>query len=344
MSILSSVPGALSVVITLINQAYIAVVAAIWYYVVYFGLSPDYSYPLGLEHRSSFTSFYAFLFGNVYISVGALIVLAGSFLLIVNNSMGRIQVPNALIYRILFSLVLSYFSLQICVLIMGFFKSLFLEVWNIGGLNWYSLFSVTNSIGQIRMSYGQDPFFSVMEFLLLSAYFVGTGALLALLEVRQALLIFLLLTLPLFSLFTIIRGFEEYALKFWKLFVEINALPFFVLVILFNIHLFPGDFLLQIAFISLACASPYLIVTANSILSSGATRMMAPNDLFSSGVSSPVGAVRKASGLLTSEFLTKGTSGPVSADSMKEGNLRNGGWSGDDFSYRRFGGDNGENY
>lgn len=291
MSLLSTLPGTLSLIITLINQAYLAIIAAIWYYVVYFGLSPSYSFPVYLQNDGSFIAFFSALYNNIYLTLAGLMLLIGSSVLIASNSLGKIHFPSSLLYRTLFALILSYFSFQISILIMRFFLDLFLQLWNYNSMNWFSLFSVTNSVKQIRMSYSENPFFAVMEFLLLSLYFSGTGALLAILELRQALVIFLMLTLPMFSLFFMIKGLDYLAVKFWKLFVEINALPFFILLILFNVHFFPGNFLLQAAFIILAATSPYLIVTSNSILSSGATSLMNPGEFLGTAVANPATSI-----------------------------------------------------
>ncbi|HKJ96949.1 MAG TPA: hypothetical protein VJ944_04330, partial [Thermoplasmataceae archaeon] len=112
------------------------------------------------------------------------------------------------------------------------------------------------------------------------------------------------------------------AVKFWKLFIEINALPFFILIILYNAHIFYGNFLLQAAFIILAASSPYLLVTASSILSSSATSLMNTGDFLGSSVSGPAGAIGKfASGSVKNSvgdvFGTAGKSGTFASRAKK---------------------------
>lgn len=341
----TSVTGALSVIISLANQAYISLIAIIWYYVIHFGLSPSYAYPTDIQNNTGFMSFYDALFSRVYVSVGGLIILIASFSLVASNSIGRLQIPSTLLYRIIFALSLSFFSFQICMLILRVFESLFLEMWDYGTVNWLSLFSVTGTVSQLKDSYHTSPYFEVMKFLLLTVYFTGTGALLAVLEIRQALTIFLIITLPLFSLFFVMKGLDDWAVKFWKMFVELSVLPFFVLIILYNVHFFHQDFLLQAAFILLAASSPYLLVTGGSILSSGASGKLSNAGLFNSEISSPIGAA----GVVGKHF----SSSPGGSLSSFVSNRRFGknlpvrGGRGLDFSnyensdlgYRRFGGD-----
>lgn len=339
MSALASLPGALSAVISLANQAYLAVIAAIWYYAMHFGLTPQYSFPLGLGNKPSFTTFYDEIFGGVYVELVGVAILIGAFILLASNSMGRISAPSSFLYRVMFSVSLSFFSFQLCIFIMKFFRALFLQVWDLPDINWLSLFSVTNSVGQIRASFGQDPFFEVMEFLLLSSYFIGSGALLAILEIRQAILIFLILTLPIFSMFFMVKGLDGIAMKFWKLFLEINALPFFIVIIIYAVHLFPSNFLLQIALIFLAAATPYMLVTASNVLSSGASSMMQSGELFKSPLSNPVetlyGSVSQVTGTLGGGS-SKGITGPVDASN---GGVNMNSFSARDLEYRKYGGE-----
>lgn len=339
MSILTSLPGSASFLITLLDQAYLSVIAVIWYYVISYGLAPKYAFPVEVGNNQSFMSFYSFLFSNIYVAAAGLFILAGAFAIVATNSLGKTRLPSSFIYRAAFSITLSFFSLQITFLVMKLFLVLFLQVWNYGNTDWYSLFSVSGSMAQIRASFSQDPFFKVMEFLILSVLFAGTGALMAILEIRQAMLIFMILTLPLFSLFFTMRGLDNLAIKFWKLFIEINALPFFILIILYSIHFFPNDFPLQIGFIIFAASSPYLLTTISSALTSRASSLMNPGE-YMGKLSNPS---RFATNLLGSKI-----SGGGASDSFTGSGKYGGGMRGKslaemvelkDFEYRKFGGD-----
>lgn len=342
----TSVVGALSVLISLANQAYVSLIAIIWYYVVHFGLSPKYAYPTGIENNAGFMAFYHSLFNRVYISIGGLLALIASFALVASNSIGRQQLPSTLLYRLIFAISLSFFSFQISMLILRFFESVFLEMWNYGTINWLSLFSVTGTVSQLKTSYHSSPYFEVMKFLLLTVYFTGTGSLLAVLEIRQALTIFLVLTMPLFSLLFVIKGLDSWAVKFWKLLIELSALPFFILIILYNIHFFYHNFLLQAAFLLLAASSPYLMVSGGSLLSSGANSMLSNNRLFNSEANSPIGiaSVAKKPLSMTSENSHAAVSpGRGFKGELPLGRVKRIGFSNQDNSdigYRRFGGNN----
>ena len=344
MSLISNIPGTASFIITLLDQAYLSIIAAIWYYVIYYGLAPKYAFPLGIGNNSSFLSFYGFLSDSIYVTVAGLLILGGSLAVIASNSFGKVQFPSSFIYRAVFSITLSFFSLQISFLVMRLFLALFLQVWGYGGMNWYSLFSVSGLISQIKMSFAQSPFLKAIEFLVLSVLFTGTGALLAVLEIRQAILIFQVLTLTLYSLFFVMRGLDSIAMKFWKLFFEVNALPFFILLILFNVHLFPNDFPLQVGFITLAATSPYLLLSASSAITSRATGIMSPGGIVGKAVQNPgQSAVSLARGQMFGGNFNRGGIGMASNQvvdtrgrPMSEiAQMR-------DFEYRKFGGDSNE--
>lgn len=338
MSLISSLPGAVSFLVTLLDQAYLSVIATIWYYVVHYGLTPRYSYPTGIGGNQSFLSFYGFLVDNVYVTVAGLLVLTGAFVVVASNSIGKTQLPSSFIYRTAFAITLSFFSLQISILVMKLSLALFLQVWDHGNFDWYSLFSVTGSVDQIKSSFSQDPFFKVIEFLILSVLFAGSGALLAILEVRQAMMLFLMLTLPLFSLFFTLKGLDNLAIKFWKLFIELNFLPFFILIILFTIHFFPNDFPLQIGTIIFAATSPYLLVTVSSSLTSRATALMNPGE-FMGKASNPM---RAAGNLAKSHIPGISGMGQINAQTTPRDGFRGKSLMEiaemKDFEYRRFGG------
>lgn len=310
------ISGTLSFIISLINQAYISITAVIWYYVIYYGLNPTYSFPVGIASNEDFLSFYNALFNNVYIALAGLIMVAGSLYLVISNSLGKIQLPSSFLYRAIFSVTVSYFSFDISIMVLKLARIIFLQVWNYGNVDWYSLFSITGSVQQLRLSFSTNPYFEAMEFLFLSIFFSATGALLAVLEVRQALVIFLVLTLPLFSLFFTFRGMDRLAVKFWKLFVEINTLPFFVAVILYTIHIFPNDFLLQAGLLVLAATSPYLLVSASSILSFRGMSLMTPEGFRSSFAASPMQAASKIS-----RFANHGSGAGISGSRVSEGRV-----------------------
>ncbi len=342
MSLISSLPGTLSLLLSLLNQAYLSVISVIWYYTVHFGLNPAYSYPISLSNNHGFMNFYYALFGSIYVQAGGLAMLAAAFGLIATNSFGRIQTPTSILYRAFFAVALSFFSFQICIFVMKFFQFVFLQVWGYGALDWGSLFSVTGTVTQLKASYSMNPFFEVMEFLFLSTFFAGTGALLAVLEIRQALVIFLVLTLPLFSMFFVLRGMDKWALRFWKMFFELNALPFFILIILYNISLFPNDFLLQAAFLLLAASSPYLLVSGGSILSSGAAGIISQGEFFGSDVANPLAVTGKAASATFGQFSQNMNGGARDFSSSLKFGRNTGGIFDEslkrDFNYRRFSG------
>lgn len=322
MSFAPSLTGMLSGLVSLANAAYISLIGVIWFYIVDYGLSPAYSYPTGISGNYGFMSFYHMLFGSIYLETAGIAVLAASLVFIASNSLGRIHMPASLAYRTLFGFSLSFFSFRICLLTLHFALIFFMKVWNYDSFNWYSLISVSGTVKQIHGSHDQNPFFGVMEFLLLSVYFAATGSILAILEIREAMIIFLMLTLPLFSILFVVRGMENMAIRLWKTFLELTFLPFFMLIILFSIHIFAADFALQIGFMLLAAVSPYLLVTGGSMFGSRAVSMLSGGGLFGTLSSSPASWIGNS---VEKAFMSGG--GSMSQSDIPEG---------EENTYRRF--------
>lgn len=256
----------MSGLISIVDASYISIISVLWYYCVYYGLNPKYSFLMIPNSGPTYIEFYNSLYNNIFIKVIQIVVLLFSLSIVVANSIGHIVSPVRSTLRFLTALTISVFSFEIArfVIFLSFLPFNF--IWTGGHINWYNLFSVTNEVKQIQSSFtGGNPINQLIDFLFLSGYFLSTLMLLSMLEIRQALILFLVIVLPFFSILMSFKSTEKIAVMAWKLLIEISIIPFFVLVVLYLSHLVIANFLLQLAFLSLASILPLLLVSNASI-------------------------------------------------------------------------------
>ncbi len=248
-------------ILSFFNGAYIASASLLWDIVVKYGLSPHYAYLMLIQGNSGIGLFYTFLTSRIYIFGAGLTIIALSVYMLASNSLGKGMTLEISLVRYMLALTVSLFSLQICRVILSAAFTAFSVIWYGSGTEWYSLLSVLNYGQQVQGVTGSAS--SILTFLFLSALFFSIIALMGTLELRQAILIFLMLVLPAFSLFFAFQKTEKYAASMWKMFAELSFLPFFVLVVLEAMSYFQSDFILQLAFLFLSSALP-LILMSNS--------------------------------------------------------------------------------
>lgn len=274
-------------------------------------------------------SLYNDLYSSIFIKIIQITVLLFSISIIAINSLGYPVSPIRGLYRIATALTISVFSLEIAQLIIFLSYELFNFLWSGQNIDWYNLFSVTNEVKQIQSSFSMgNSGNQVIDFLFLSGYFLSTLSLLAMLEIRQALILFLVIVLPFFSIMISFKSTERFAIMGWKLLIQISVIPFFVLIVLSISHLIIANFLLQLALLSLASIIPLLFVSSPSIFQTGALSSIAGalslesigNRIigYSSGASNVLGGADSSSG---KEFRRspsisrnlKGSSGPITS-------------------------------
>ncbi|MCL4307631.1 MAG: hypothetical protein M1138_01700 [Candidatus Thermoplasmatota archaeon] len=233
----------------------------LWNVVVTYGLAPKYAYEMLIEGNTGILQFYGFLTSSIYVYAAGLAIIILSIYMLVSNSLGSPTSPANLMIRYLLALTVSLFSIQICRVILSASFAAFSVVWNGSGTDWYNLTGILDYGSQVQGPAGSAS--SIITFLFLSALFFSIIALLGTLEIRQAILIFMILVLPLFSIMFAFQKTEKYAVAMWKMFAELSILPFFVLVVLEAMSFFQGDFPLQLALLFLSSALP-LILMSNS--------------------------------------------------------------------------------
>ncbi|OWP55311.1 MAG: hypothetical protein B2I17_09940 [Thermoplasmatales archaeon B_DKE] len=265
LSLLSDIPKILAVIIYLADEAYIGVIGGFWYFLVKFGLEPSYAFPI-LTKDSSFMSFYYFMFNSIYFEIAAFVIVAASIYVLFSSSFGKNSGFGELGIRFSISVIVFMGSLEISQFIVQASYYVYGILWGYGNINWYSLLSVTNISSNISIPLSQiGASNALIEFFLLSWLFIATFTLLGMLIIRQAIIIFLTILLPVFSLLLMTKDSSKVAIKLWLLFIESAVLPTFVIILLILVHIFYGDFILQIGFLTLASLVPTLIMSNSMI-------------------------------------------------------------------------------
>ena len=265
LSILSDIPKLISIIVYLADEAYVGLIGGFWYFLVKYGLQPSYAFPL-LGQNSSFMGFYYYLLNNLYFEVAAFAMVAVSIFIMFSSSIGGNMGLGEFGLRFSASVVIFIGSVGISQFIVQVSYYAYSILWGYDSINWFSLLSVTNISSNISIPLAQvGSSNALIEFFLLSWLFVATFAMLGMLIVRQAIIIFLTLMLPVFSIFIITRESSKIAIKLWILFVESAVLPLFVVILLVLVHIFYGDFILQIGFLTLASLIPTLIMSNSMI-------------------------------------------------------------------------------
>lgn len=265
--------------IAIINSAYLALVSLFWYYCVKYGLSPTYAFYIIIDPPSRFLDLYYFILNSTYSTVLELALVAGTVFLIAKNSLGIGSGVLNLLVRFSISFLLAAFSYDIAKIILELTSFVYSYLWNYGHIDWYNIFSSLNSINWAGIQgIGNSQHGTILEFLFLSGYFISTLALLGTLMIREALLFFLILILPIFSVLVIFGSTQELAINMWRFFIEGSVLPIFIMIALIAANIFSGYYLLQLAFLSIASSMPILINGGLKIFNSTSlSTTLAPN-------------------------------------------------------------------
>ncbi|WP_393970646.1 hypothetical protein OXIME_000871 [Oxyplasma meridianum] len=260
---LSEAEGLISAVLTVIEDALSPLISLFWYYAVYYGLNPHYSF--GIFKIAGISGLYNTLLGNFYIPIISLILILSSFVYVVRNSLLEPTSSGKFIVRLAVSVSVGILAYQISLAVLDISRSIFLVLWN-GNVNWYALMISINIPSQITQNISGNNLGSLLlNLVFYSGYFAVTMALLGMLALRQALILFFMVTLPVFTVLSAVPGMEKTAINFWKFFIGLCVLPFFVLIPIYISTLFPNDFILRLALISLAAMMPILLLSQSPI-------------------------------------------------------------------------------
>lgn len=249
--------------LTVIDDALSPLISLFWYYAVYYGLNPTYSF--GIFKMAGISGLYNSLLGSVYIPVISLILIGSSLVYLIRNSILKPDSPGRFVIRLVMSISVGILSYQVSIAVLDISRSIFLVLWN-GNVNWYGILLNVNIPSMVSSNLSGNNLGSLLlNLVFYSGYFAVIMALLGMLALRQALILFFIVTLPVFTILSAIPGMEKFAITIWKFFIGLSVLPFFVLIPIYISTLFPNDFILRLGLLSLAAMMPVLLLNQSPI-------------------------------------------------------------------------------
>ncbi len=254
----------LSIIFRTVESALFSSAGGLWYVTVKYGLSPGYAY-LGSELSAhGYLRIYNFFFNTFVSEIVYLVMILAALYLLFRNSVGEPAPSIPTLARLFFSFSLAIFAFTVCIDLMRYTDSIYTYTWNGLDTDWYALMPLGSSSNATGI---QDlGSTTVISLLFITSYFVATGSLLSMLEIRQAIILVLMVILPVSSLLLALPFTEKIAAGMWKLFAEMTVVPFIVLICIAIAESVHGDPLLQIALILLASGSPFLLHNGSRIL------------------------------------------------------------------------------
>ncbi len=220
----------------------------LWHLMVNYGLNPEYSYTQFINGNLSFTSFYNYLFYNIYSEVILILITAAAIVMLAYNSFIKPYPATKLLIKIFAAIVLFESSYRISM----FFINISLVFYN----NIYSLKTSWNGLEFSGLSFSN----SLISILFTGTFVMAIMLLFGVLIIRQALILFFILFMPVASLLLIIPGSGKQILKLYRIFFELAFFPFFTIIILYLIGIFNNPFL-EIGLIYVAATAPLFFVT-----------------------------------------------------------------------------------
>ncbi|PYB68592.1 hypothetical protein DMB44_03015 [Thermoplasma sp. Kam2015] len=242
-------------VIRSIVALYLTLLTPLWHLIVYYGLNPENSYGVILKPGPTYYSMYSFILNTAYS-----IILPASIVLFSIIIALRAFLMNFRLTHILMNLLIPFLSLALSFKILMYMalasEYIFDYLWSYGNVNWYSLFSITQIL---NFSTNDSSSSMALVFLYLTSYFLAMSSLLAELIFREAAELLLIAVIPIFSSIAFIRRTQEYLVRIFSSFIELNLLPIPVIIDLHLAFIFSADPILQLGFFMLAPVLPSLI-------------------------------------------------------------------------------------
>ncbi len=257
------VSSVISGIISSIISIYISILDPLWIYTVKFGLDPANAYGIFLNPPAGYIQFYDFLFQNIMVGIASLAILAFALLFLYESVFYGVSYYGKL-FRIFFSLFLSYFSLKISYIIIYAGLAVYSTVWNVDPGSWYSLFSITGILSEISGT-GYGNILNLLDFLFLTTYFISISSLLFILLLREAAIALIIVIMPIFSALVVFDAGKKILARLYALLIEFSIFPVFILIDLYLIHIFAGMFAMQLALLALAPAVPALLFPETAI-------------------------------------------------------------------------------
>jgi hypothetical protein len=257
----------------LLNMARPSIII-LWQITVRYGLNPKYSYLQFINPGTPFLNFYNYLFNSIYTyMIMAIITLAAASAL-VYNSFVKPYPSIRLIMRIFVAIFLFEASYRISIILLKLSYAFYIPIYDLKP-SWSNIEISGLSLKNTLISILFNGSFALAIFMLFG-----------ILIVRQALIIFFIILLPVASLMFIIPGSEKHVIRFFRIFFEIAFFPFFTIIIVYIIGITNNPFM-EIGLIYVAGMAPVFFVTEIYRFFQGAMNFM-DTDSVLTGMSVPL--------------------------------------------------------
>lgn len=253
----------------LVDQLYKSLIGIIWYACVYYGLNPHYVFLLPFLENNGYTSITSALFNGFFFQFSVLILLFVSLGTLILNTYSKPGSSYSFLFKWIVAVLIGAFSFFAITWLMSELGTVYGAVFHSAGFNWYNFLNFS-SYSPISTETGpQSGTLGILiEIFALTGYFVSVTSLLAILMLRQALMLFAIVLIPFATILGSTSKGKRFSSIFWEIIIEMSAYPFLVLLSLYLAHIFALDVPLQLAFLFLPTIIPGLLfATGNSFLS-----------------------------------------------------------------------------
>lgn len=253
----------------LLDQVYKSLIGILWYACIYYGLSPHFTFLLPFLTNSSYTSLAGSIFNGFYFQFSVLILLLASLGMLALNSFSKPGSAYTFVMKWTVAVLIGGVSFFVISWLMSMLGMVYGTVFDSASFNWYNFLDFSSYSALVNSTNATSSSLGVLiEIFALTGYFVSVVSLLAILMVRQALMLFAIVLVP----FATVLGSTSKGRKFssiiWEIIVEMSVYPFLVLLCLYLAHIFAWDVPLQLAFLFLPTIIPGLLfATGNNFLS-----------------------------------------------------------------------------
>ncbi|KPV43139.1 hypothetical protein SE19_09080 [Acidiplasma aeolicum] len=224
-------------------------VTASWDILVKYGLSPYYSYTQFFNQNKGFMGFYNILISNIYIYVFSTAVIISALILFIKSSFDLNPDFRRYMVKAFSAFLLFWNSYYVAIYILKISYAFYIYIYRLNA-NWYNILNVSININN-----------KLLSFLFTGSYLFSILLLFTIFIVRQALIIFFIIFMPMVSLLIIVPGTEKYVFKFIRMFFELVFFPFFSISMLYTLSFFSDDPFMQIGIIYVSALAPVYLMT-----------------------------------------------------------------------------------
>ncbi|MEM0140180.1 MAG: hypothetical protein QXZ44_06175 [Ferroplasma sp.] len=220
----------------------------LWNFTVKYALNPNYSYKQFITPTNGFLNFYYFIFNSIYSDIIILAMLISTVSLLIYNSFIEPYSPSKLLIKFMAAIILFESSYRIAIFILSISSIFYSSIYGLTG-NWDNIIFINLSISN-----------NILSLLFTGSFILAIAMLFGVLIIRQALIIFFILILPVSSILLMIPNSSKTVIKFYRLFFELSFFPFFSIMMLYTLNFFNNVFL-EIGIIYVSATAPIFFMT-----------------------------------------------------------------------------------